>query len=147
MYTDAANLSTIQSSDLQSAKRLDQDPILKERFANLMSGAQKSLESGTTSLQKAALPKLEGWVETKNLQESVVKDVVSLEKGIKTFMEITDDAARKNYSREETSEFGEMAEVFFQYGSVTSRYFVMTNYVNGSATRTSEEIQIFTKGR
>lgn len=145
MYTAPIPQSAVSESNLQGAKRLDQDPILKERFANLLSGVQKGLESGQTALKPAEKTNLEN--DTKDLKQKIVKDVVSIEKGIRSILELTDDTANKNLEIENKDELGPLSEVFFDYSRFTTNYFVATKYVHNSAESASEEIQIFSKGR
>jgi hypothetical protein len=122
------------------------DHTLIDRFSSLLLGTNQGLRAGETILNKA-VPNNALTRAPKNLQEGIVNDVMSMEKGVRSVMELTNKSVRHNAQLEKDDNIGPMAEVFYDYTQFTLRYFVINKYIHNKATGASEEIQIFSKGK
>jgi hypothetical protein len=138
--------SIIDGTRAQSAKRLDiQDPVLADRFSELVSGAKNALKSGQTVLPSAAVPSDKA--VPRSLKDDLISNVTSLENTVSTIWKMSDMNGDKHMYLEKTDDFGSVAQVLQEYNDHGVKYFLATNYAHKTGISTMEEIQIFTKGK
>ena len=116
------------------------------RFNELAFNMRSGLEAGETILRK--LPEGRSQEIPKSLQDRLIHDVSSLEKGLEQVMNLNDLNAKKHLESLKSEDgVANEAQILFEYSNFSAQYFVATNYINGSGQRTSEELQIFTRSR
>lgn len=138
--------SIVEGTRAQSAKRLDvQDPVLADRFSELISGAKNALKSGQTVLATTATPAEKA--VPRSLKDDLISNVTSLEKTVDTIWKMSDMNGEKHAYLEKKDDFGGVAQVLQDYNDFGVKYFLATNYAHKTGVSTMEEIQIFTKGK
>lgn len=136
----------IDGTRAQSAKRLDiQDPVLADRFSELVSGVKNALKSGHTVLPTATISPDKS--VPRSLKDDLIGDVASLEKTVSTIWKMNDLNGEKHVYLEKKDDLGNVAQVLQEYNDHGLKYFLATNYAHKTGVSTMEEIQIFTKGK
>lgn len=149
MFNNLNPISTSILSEMNGpvgARRLEQDQTLSQRFMDLTFGMKSGLQSGNTSLKPMSEEAKENM--PRSLAHRLINDVTSLEKGLHQVMKQNDLNAAKHLDiSKDRDGVADEAAVLFEYTNFSSRYFIATNYIHGAGLRTSEELQVFTRGR